>query len=414
MKLIEGARLIDGTGGPPVADAAVLVNDQGRIEAVGARESVASPPGTEVISASGMTLLPGLIDCHDHLSSFTYDLMSRWRLTEPASLRNLRIAKVAEETLLTGYTTIRDCGWLDAGFKMAVEEGLFPGPRLLVATMPMSPTHGHADRSSGSGHSQPAFPDPLLPRGIADGPDQVRAKVRELVRVGADFIKVFQTGFGRPVHKSKDLAYGRDELDALVGEALIHGKKVASHAVGGPGLRMSIEAGVDTIEHGSYLNRDPDLLNMMAGEGVFFVPTFTVFNFHRTGGNPTAQAETRDFRQDHVESMQQALTAGVKVVAGTDAGGWVHGNNAEELECLVAAGMTPMQALVAATGWAAECCGLEKEVGTVERGKLADLVVVDGDPLLDITILQDKSRIKLVMKEGKTYSNRLASPPTLI
>lgn len=407
MKLIEGARLIDGTGGPPVPDATVLVNDQGRIEAVGPKESIASPPDTEVISATGMTLLPGLIDCHDHLSSFTYDLMSRWRLTEPQSLRNLRIAKVAEEMLLTGYTTIRDCGWLDAGFKMAVDEGLYPGPRLLVATMPMSPTHGHADRPSGSGHGQPFFLDPLLPRGIADGPDPVRAKVRELVRVGADFIKVFQTGFGRPLHRAKDVAYDREELDALVGEAHTHGRKVASHAVGGNGLRMSIEAGVDTIEHGSYLNQDPDLLNMMAGEGIFFVPTFTVFNFHRTQGNPTAQEESQDFRQDHVESMQKALTAGVKVVAGTDAGGWGHPNNAAELECLVAAGMTPMQALVAGTGWAAECCGLERDVGTVERGKLADLVVVDGDPLGDITLLQDKSRIKLVMKEGKIYSNLL-------
>ena len=407
MRLIQGARLIDGTGDSPIADAAVLMNDQGRIEAVGPRESIDSPPGAEVISATGMTLLPGLIDCHDHLSSFTYDLMSRWRLTEPESLRNLRIAKVAEETLLMGYTTIRDCGWLDAGFKMAIEEGLFPGPRLLVATMPMSPTHGHSDRSSGSGHSQPAFLDPLLPRGIADGPDQVRAKVRELVRVGADFIKVFQTGFGRPLHKSKDNAYSREELDALVSESHSHGRKVASHAVGGAGLRMSIEAGVDTIEHGSYLNQDPDLLNMMAGEGIFFVPTFTVFNFHRTQGNPTAQEECRDFRQGHVESLQLALKAGVKVVAGTDAGGWGHGNNAEELECLVAAGMTPMQALVAGTRWASECCGLEKDVGTVERGKFADLVLVDGDPLSDITVLQDKNRIKLVMKEGTIYSNQL-------
>ena len=145
----------------------------------------------------------------------------------------------------------------------------------------------------------------------------------------------------------------------------------------------------------------------MAGEGIFFVPTFTVFNFHRTQGNPTAQEECRDFRQGHVESLQLALKAGVKVVAGTDAGGWGHGNNAEELECLVAAGMTPMQALVAGTRWASECCGLEKDVGTVERGKFADLVLVDGDPLSDITVLQDKNRIKLVMKEGTIYSNQL-------
>ena len=251
------------------------------------------------------------------------------------------------------------------------------------------------------------FPDPMMPSGFADGVDAVRAKVREVVRVGADLVKVFQTGWGRRYHGSKDVAYGKDELDALVSEAHTHGKKVASHAVGGPGLRMSIEAGVDTIEHGSYLNEDPDLVKMMADKGTFFVPTFTVFNFHRDVGTPEGRLEARDFRRQHIESMQKALSAGVKVVAGTDAGGWVHGNNAQELQCLVEAGMTPMQALVAATGWAAEACGIEKETGTLEAGKAADLVVVDGNPLQDITFLQDKSRIKLVMKEGKLYRNLL-------
>ncbi len=409
MKLIAGATLIDGSGSPPVEDAAVLINDAGRIEAVGRREEVAPPPDAEVIQATGMTLLPGLIDCHDHLSSFSYDLADRWGYSEPRSLRLLRIARVMEETLLTGYTTIRDCGWLDVGFKLAVEEGLIAGPRLLLATSPLFPTHGGPGNrwSSPSGHHQPTPPDPLLPVGLADGPDQVRAKVREVIRVGADFIKVFQTGFGRSGHGSKDVGYGREELDALVTESHIHGRKVACHALGGPGLRMSIEAGVDTIEHGSYLNQDPALLKMMADKEIFLVPTFTVFLFHGTKGSPHAQAETRDFGQHHIESVQKALAAGVKVVAGTDAGGWVHGNNARELECLVEAGITPMQALMAATGWAAECCGLEKEIGTVQRGKVADLVVVDGLPLKDITALQDKSRIKLVMKEGKVYSNLL-------
>ncbi len=407
MKLITGATMIDGTGSSPVANGAVLVNDDGRIVVAGRQEEVAAPPDAQVIQGAGMTLLPGLIDCHDHLASFTYDIMSRWGFTEPRSLRVLRIAKVMEETLLTGYTTVRDCGWLDAGFKTAVEEGLIVGPRLLVATGPISPSHGNAERSSGSGHRQPLFPDPLIPSGFADGVDAVRAKVREMVRVGADLVKVFQTGWGRRYHGSKDVAYGKDELDALVSEAHTHGKKVASHAVGGPGLRMSIEAGVDTIEHGSYLNEDPDLVKMMADKGTFFVPTFTVFNFHRDVGTPEGRLEARDFRRQHIESMQKALSAGVKVVAGTDAGGWVHGNNAQELQCLVEAGMTPMQALVAATGWAAKACGIEKETGTLEAGKAADLVVVDGDPLQDITFLQDKSRIKLVMKEGKLYRNLL-------
>ena len=409
MKLISGATLVDGTGAPPVADAAVLVNDDGRIEAVGPRAGITVPPDAEVTQATGMTLLPGLIDCHDHLSSFTYDLMSRWGFTEPRSLRHLRIARVMEETLLTGYTTIRDCGWLDVGFKLAVEEGLIAGPRLLVATNPMSPTHGNADRTSESGHWPPTPRDPLMPGGFADGPNAVRAKVRELVKIGVDLIKVFQTGWGRPTHGSKDVAYGRDELAALVDEAHVQGKKVASHAVGGAGLRMSVEAGVDSIEHGSYLDQDPELLLMMADKNIFFVPTFTVFIFHAERGTPHAQIEARDFRQNHIESVQKALAAGVKVVAGTDAGGWVHGNNAQELQCLVEAGMTPMQAIMAATGWAAECCGIEKDVGTVEKGKAADLVVVDGDPLRDITLLQDKSRIKLVMKEGTVYVNRLAS-----
>ena len=331
MKLLSGATLIDGTGRLPVADGAVLVNDDGRISAAGRREEFAAPPDVEVIQASGMTLLPGLIDCHDHLSSFTYDLMGRWGFAEPRSLRHLRIARVIEATLQTGYSTIRDCGWLDAGFRIAVDEGLIAGPRLLVATSPISPTHGMADRSSGSGHHQPPSPDPLLPVGIADGPDQVRAKVREMVQVGADLIKVFQTGFGRPYHGSKDVAFGRDELEALVSEAHIHGKNVASHAIGGPGLRMSIEVGVDTIEHGSYLDDDPDLIRMMADKGIYFVPTLTVFNFHRQHGTPHAQVDSGDFFQHHIESVQKALAAGVKVVAGTDAGGWVHGNNSLEL-----------------------------------------------------------------------------------
>ena len=180
-----------------------------------------------------MTLLLGLIDCHDHLSSFTYDLMGRLGFAEPRSLRHLRIAKVMDDTLLTGYTTIQDCGWLDVGFKLAVEQGLIAGPRLLVATSPLSPTHGMADRSSPSGHHQPPSSDPNLPLGIADGVDQVRDKVREVVGVRADLVKVFQTGWGRPHHGSKDVAFNRDELRALVSEAHIHGKKVASHAIGG-------------------------------------------------------------------------------------------------------------------------------------------------------------------------------------
>ncbi len=407
MLALTGGNLIDGAGGPPLSDATVLVNDQGRIESVGPRGAVALPPDCQVIDMTGLTLLPGLIDCHDHLTSFGYDLMGRWGRAEPRSARVLRVAKVMEETLLSGYTAIRDCGWLDVGYKQAVDQGLTSGPRLQIATSPLSPTHGTQDRSSGSGHHQPTSPDPNLPRGIADGPDEVRAMVREVIRAGADVIKFFNTGFGRQTQSGTTRSYNAAETQALVDEAHIHGKTVACHALGGPGLRTAIEAGVDSIEHGCLLASEPDLLKMMADKGIYLVPTFTVFTFHATQGNPHAQAEATGFRQEHIDTMQQALSAGVKVVAGTDAGGWEHGNNAKELELLVAAGMTPMQALVAATGWAAGCLDLEDSIGTLEPGKFADLVVVDGDPLADITLLQDKERVRLVMKEGQVYLDRV-------
>ena len=414
MKVLMGGTLIDGTGGSPAADTAVLVSDDGRIEAVGPREAVAVPPGAEVIQIAGMTLLPGLIDCHDHLSLHGYDLMGRWNLSEPPSLRHIRTARVLEQTLLTGYTTVRDAGWLDVGFKLAVEEGLIPGPRLIVATSPISPTGGLADSRSPSGHHEPPPSDPNLPIGIANGVDQVRAMVREVVRVGADVVKFATTGgaSSRQGHGPKDVEYGPDEVQSLVNEAHALERKAMCHALGGHGLRMAIEAGADSIEHGAYLDEDLELIKMMADKGIFFVPTFTVYVFHGERGTPHGQARAQALRAHHVGSVQRALAAGVKVVAGTDAGGWVHGNNAQELQCLVEAGMTPMQAVVAATGWAAECLGLEKDIGTVQQGKVADLVVVDGDPLQDITILQDKSRIKLVMKEGKVYANQLTGERT--
>ena len=408
MLALTGGTLIDGAGGPPLPGATVLVNGQGRIETVGRREAVTLPPTCQVVDITGHTILPGLIDCHDHLTSFAYDLMGRWGRSEPRSTRTMRVAKVIEETLLTGYTAIRDCGWLDIGYKQAVEQGLIPGPRLQVATSPLSPTQGTQDRSSPSGHHQPTPHDPNLPRGIADGVEDVRAMVREVVRVGADVIKFFNTGFGRETQSGTTRSYTPEETIALVDETHIHGKKVACHALGGPGLRAAIEAGVDSIEHGCLLGLEPDLLKMMADGDIYLVPTLTVFTFHAAQGNPRAQAEAKDFRVQHIDTVQKALSAGVKVVAGTDAGGWEHGNNAKELELLVEAGMTPMQALVAATGWAAGCLGMEDSIGTIETGKLADLIVIDGDPLAGIALLQDKERIRLVMKEGQVYLDRIS------
>ena len=414
MLALLGATLIDGTGAPVIPDSAVLLNGQ-QIEDVGPQAAVALPPDVEIIDVSGMTLMPGLIDCHDHLASQGYDLAGRWGLSEPGSLQNLRTAYVLAQTLAAGYTCVRDAGGLDAGFKMAVEEGLYPGPRLVLSVGIISPTGGLADRVSGSGHGHVHY-DPRLPSGVADGVDAIRAKVREMVRVGADVIKFATTGgaSSRPGHGPLDIEYTPEETRALIQEAQSLGRKTMCHAVGGPGLRMCIEAGPGSVEHGCYLSEDPDLVKMMADRGTFLVPTFEVYEFHSTVSAPHMRARAQSLMEIHQESMQQALAAGVKVVAGTDAGGFVHGDNAREIELLVERGMSNMQAIQAATGWAAECAGLEREIGTIARGKLADLLVIDGDPLKDIALLRQQDKIMLVIKDGEVcIDQRPAAVPEM-
>ena len=194
MKAITGATMIDGTGSAPVQNATVVI-DSDRITAAGPSADVQVPSGAEIIDASGMHLLPGLIDCHDHLANFRYELASRWRLTEPHSSWHMRIAGVLKQTLETGYTTVQDAGGLDAGFRTAVEEGLVPGPRLLVVLDFITPTGGMADRTSPSGHRQ-ANLITSLPSGVADGPGEMRIRVREMVREGADVIKTATTSEG--------------------------------------------------------------------------------------------------------------------------------------------------------------------------------------------------------------------------
>ena len=405
MKVFTGATLIDGTGSTPVPNATVVV-DGDRITAAGSAENVPSPAGAEVIDASGMQLLPGLIDCHDHLANFRYQLASRWRLTEPHSLWHMRIAAVLKQTLESGYTTVQDAGGLDAGFKIAVDEGLIPGPRLLVALDFITPTAGMADRTSPSGQWS-AHPVASLPKGVADGPEEMRIKVREMVREGADVIKTATTNEGWSSPKSrlgpKDRLMSRAELEALVDESHALGRRVMCHTLGGPGLRMAVELGVDSIEHGAYLDEDPELLTMMRDKNICFTPTFSVFVHHAEKGMPHGRAIARAFKEHHVKSLQMAMDLGVEVAAGSDEGGWEHGNNAHELSCLVEAGMTPMQAIVAGTRAGAECLQLDDEIGAIAPGKKADLILVDGDPLRDITILEYGKAVKFVMKEGTVF-----------
>lgn len=412
MKVLRGGTLIDGTGAGPVAGATIVVRDQ-RIEAVATRSNGDWPSDAEIIDVSGKTILPGLIDCHDHMAMHGYDLARRWGIDEQQSTRALRTAKVLQDTLAAGYTAIRDAAGLDTGFKRAIDEGLIRGPRLVLSLCIVSPIGGIGDRVSPSGFSCCVPNDPLLPDSVVNSLADVRPVVRRIVRAGADVIKCATTGgaSSRPGHGPLDGAFNLDEMQALTDEAHALDRRVMCHALGGRGLRIAIEAGVDSIEHGCYLNEEPELLDMMAQRGIFFVPTFAVYEYHRKSALAHVRERAHHLREHHVESLRRAFAAGVKIAAGTDAGGHGHPSNAMEIECLVKAGLTPLQALRAATGWAAECLGLERDIGTVEKGKLADLIVVSGDPLADVKMLQNPERIALVLKSGEVAANRLAETP---
>ncbi len=411
MKVLKGARLIDGTGAGPVDGATIVIRDN-RIDAVTTRNESDFPADAEIIDVSGMTVLPGLIDCHDHMANHRYDLAHRWRLDEPQSTRHLRTAAVLRQTLAAGYTTIRDAAGLDAGFKRAIEEGLIEGPRLVLSLSIISPIGGIGDAVSPSGVGLDdccCIPgDPLLPESVVNGAADVRQAVRKMVRAGADVIKCATTGgaSSRPGHGPRDGAFNLDEMEALVDEAHALDRRVMCHALGGRGLDIAIAAGVNSIEHGTYLNENPRHLEQMAERGIFFVPTLLVYEYHRKSPQPHVRERALALYEHHIESIRRALALGVKVVAGTDAGGHGHPANAGELECLVKSGMTPMQALQAATGWAAECLGQEDELGTIAPGKLADIVAVAGDPLADITVLRDITRIALAIKDGAIAARR--------
>jgi len=389
---LTGSVLIDGTGAPPLLDSAVLVDDAGRIAAVGPQDSISRPPAAETLDVSGCTLLPGLIDCHDHMGTHGYSVGRLWGLEEPQSTSTLRSAAALRQALFCGYTTVRDAAGLDAGFKLAIEEGLIPGPRLVLALNLICATGAVGDVMSPSRHSRRPPPSLSIPVGVADGVTAVRATVRAMVQAGADVIKTATTPGERYFQHA---TYGRDELLALVDEAHSLGRRVMCHAIGGPGLRLAVEAGVDSLEHGHYLADDPDLLSMMAEKKIFYDPTLS-----------PAKISGRLLPAHHVASVQAAVGAGVRVVAGSDSGGHVRGKNAVELECLVEVGMSPQEALRAATETAAQCLGMEDEVGTIKPGKRADLLIGRGDPTQDIALLQDPQRIALVLKDGKICVDR--------
>jgi imidazolonepropionase-like amidohydrolase len=391
--LFSGGRVVDGTGAGP-ADADVVVED-GRIVEVGP-----GLDGGERVDVTGKALLPGLFDCHTHVVFSTIDTMRR--IQTPFSYRFYQAMHNLEATLRIGITTVRDAGGADLGVKQAVEDGLIRGPRMQISLGMISQTGGHGDGWLPSGANLRLDSHPGVPNTIVDGPDEMRAKVRELVRMGADVIKVAVSGgVLSPRDKPTHAHFRLEELKVLVEEATAAGIWVMAHAQATPGIKNAIRAGIRSIDHGIYL--DDEAIEMMLARGTWLVPTLVaprgVIDAAAAGAAiPEASvAKAHEVAEIHRASFAKAVEAGVKVAMGTDSGVTPHGNNLRELQLMVEGGMTPMQAIVATSRSAAQLMGLEDELGTLEPGKRADLVVVDGDPL-DVATLTD--RIEAVYQDG--------------
>jgi len=412
------ARLLDGSGRPVTEEPHALVVEGQRITAVAPQTQLPVPSGAHPFNLQGKTLMPGLIDCHDHLADLEGSMQQRAAI--PPTLAIFKAAKAFHQTLLGGFTAIRDASGVDLGMKMAVEQGLIPGPRLKISIVILSQLGGHND------HTEPAGIDsrfpwiPTIPSGICDGPDQCRRKVREVIRLGADWIKIATTGgVGTPVGGPLIRQFSLEEVQVIVDTAHAAGKPVGSHAYGGEGVKICLDAGVDCIEHGAAL--DDTLIEQMVRQGTWLVPTFTVLrrvvSLGQQSPSPLPDYMPRKALQlleVQSLSLRKALDAGVKIALGTDLGSFGHGKNAEELAYLVEAGMTPMQAILAGTRMGAECMGLGNDVGMLAEGRLADLLVVDGDPLADVRLLQDRSKLRFIMKDGSIIKNSLTpeSPVT--
>jgi imidazolonepropionase-like amidohydrolase len=393
--LFTGGRVVDGTGAAPaVAD--VVVED-GRIVDIGP-----DLDGDDAVDVAGRTILPGLFDCHTHVVVSSIDTMRL--LQTPFSYRFFQAAHNLEATLRTGITTIRDAGGADLGVKQAVADGLVKGPRMQISLSMLSQTGGHGDGWMPFGGTVRALltHHPGVPETIVDGPDEMRHKVRELIRMGADVIKVATSGgVLSPRDKPTHAHFRLEELEVLVEEAAAAGIWVMAHAQATPGIKNAIRAGIRSIDHGIYL--DDEAIEMMLARGTWLVPTLVaprgVIDAADAGASiPEASvAKAREVVEIHRQSFARAVAAGVKVAMGTDSGVTPHGRNLRELELMVEGGMTPMQALEATTRSAAELMGLEDELGTLEPGKRADVVVIGGDPM-DVVGLGD--RVESVYQNG--------------
>ncbi len=393
--LFTNGAVFDGTGAAP-APADVVVED-GRIVDVGT-----GLDGDGAVDLAGRTLLPGLFDCHVHVMFSHIDM---WELLQqPFSYAFYVAAHNLAATLGAGITSVRDAGGADLGVKQAVDDGLVLGPRMQISITMLSQTGGHGDGWMASGqHIKLLDAHPGRPSGLVDGEDQVRRKVRELARAGADVIKVATSGGVLSPRDDPSHAHFRQrELEALVDEASAAGLWVMAHAQATEGIKNAVQAGIRSIEHGIYL--DDEAIGMMLEHGTWLVPTLVapqgVIEAAEAGAAISAASlrKARDVIEAHEDSFHRAVAAGVKVAFGTDSAVTPHGRNLDEMPLMAAGGMTPEQVLVSATSRAAELLGVDDDRGTIAPGRRADLIVVSGDPL-DLKAYAD--RIDAVYLNGK-------------
>lgn len=413
--VLKGGVLIDGTGKTPLENAVVVIKGS-KIISIGEEGDVEIPSDANIISVDGHTIIPGLIDAHIHFTGTRTLSMMEWILETDPALRALRTAADAKALLYSGYTTVRCCGsTIAVALKRAIEEGTAVGPRIMASRQMITRT---------GGHEGPSIPIKWIKEvgvtRLADGIDDCRLAVREQLRGGADFIKICTGVWGESRHfpyASPDYSIG--EIEVMVEEAHRTGVRIASHALGKEGISIAVEAGVDTIEHGREL--DEEVCKLMVKNNAILVPTLAATILKEkdraTETDPKwqvayAPGNLEKMNEDTYNAVKIAHASGVKIATGSDItgaplfGGYLMGDNAVEMEYLTRCGLSPMEALMAATKICAEALGLEDQIGTVETGKLADILVIDGNPLEDIKLLQDSNTIRMVIKNGDIVVDR--------
>lgn len=408
---IRAGRLFDGTGDKARENMVIVVQDD-RIQSVAPASSTSVPSGATVIDLSRATVLPGLIDCHTHLGSRAdrYDEIYNFKDTPFQSA--FAAVVHARKTLEAGFTSVRDVGslpFLAVDLRNSINEGLVPGPRIVASGPPISITGGHGDLNNFSPQTRVSMFPEERDFQIADGVDQIRHVVRAQVKYGVDVIKILATGGVLSKGDSPGAPqFTFEELKAAAEEAHMAGRKIAAHAHGAQGIKNAILAGIDSIEHASLI--DDEGIRLAKEHGTYLV--MDIYNDDYILGKaiefglPQENVDKEKLvGRTQRENFQKAFQAGAKMAFGTDAGVYPHGDNARQFFYMVKFGMTPAQAIRAATSSAADLIGRAKDVGSIEAGKYADIIAVSADPLLDVRALEN---VGFVMKGGVVYKDAIA------